>query len=110
MGELLVKDDSSIVMDVIARLPDCAGQAANAVSAYTQVKLEDASRLLKIPKSELTRYMDTSSHDTSGPNLGQTSKTQWFLSNEMCTITRLLASCGKDNLRRFYWNLDGVRC
>ena len=26
------------VMDVIARLPDCDGQAANAVSAYTQVK------------------------------------------------------------------------
>ena len=31
------------VMDVIARLPGCAGQAADAVSAYTQVQLEDAS-------------------------------------------------------------------
>ena len=40
------------VMDVIARLPGCDGQAADAVSAYTQVKLEDAPRLLKIPKSE----------------------------------------------------------
>ena len=40
------------VMDVIARLPDCGGQAAGAVSAYTQVKLEDAPRLLKLPKSE----------------------------------------------------------
>ena len=39
------------VMDVIARLPDCDGQAADPVSACTQVKLEDASRLLKIPKS-----------------------------------------------------------
>ena len=28
------------VMDVIARLPGCAGQAADAVSAYTQVKME----------------------------------------------------------------------
>ena len=36
------------VMDVIARLPDCHGEAADAVSAYTQVKLEDA-RLLNIP-------------------------------------------------------------
>ena len=26
------------VMDVVARLPDCDGQAADAVSAYTQVK------------------------------------------------------------------------
>ena len=37
---------------VIARLPGCAGQAADAVSAYTQVKMEDAPALLKIPKSE----------------------------------------------------------
>ena len=40
------------VMDFISRLPGCAGQAAAAVSAYTQVKMEDASKLLKIPKSE----------------------------------------------------------
>ena len=40
------------VMDVIARLPDCDGQAADAISAYTQVKMEDAQKLLKIPKSE----------------------------------------------------------
>ena len=40
------------VMDVIARLPDCDGQAAAAVSACTQVKLEDAPRMNKIPVSE----------------------------------------------------------
>ena len=40
------------IMDVIARLPGCDGQAADAVSAYTQVKMEDAPKLLKIPKSE----------------------------------------------------------
>ena len=40
------------VMDTISRLPGCAGQAADAVSAYTQVKMEDAPKLLKIPKSE----------------------------------------------------------
>ena len=40
------------IMDVIARLPDCDGQAADSVPAYTQVKLEDAPRFLKIPKSE----------------------------------------------------------
>ena len=39
-------------MDVIAKLPGCAGQAADAVSADTQVKMEDASTLLEIPKSE----------------------------------------------------------
>ena len=40
------------VMDIISRLPGCAGQAADAVSAYTQVKMEDAHKLLKIQKSE----------------------------------------------------------
>ena len=40
------------VMDIISRLPGCASQAADAVSAYTQVKMEDAPKLLKIPKSE----------------------------------------------------------
>ena len=48
------------VMDVIARLLDCAGQAADAVPAHTQVKMEDAPRLLPIPV-RMSRYMDTSS-------------------------------------------------
>ena len=33
------------VMDVMARLPGCSGQAADAVSAHAQVKMEDASTL-----------------------------------------------------------------
>ena len=40
------------VMDIISRLPGCAGKAADAMSAYTQVKMKDARKLLKIPKSE----------------------------------------------------------
>ena len=40
------------VMDIISRLPGCSGQAADAVSAYTQVKMEDAPKLLKNPKTE----------------------------------------------------------
>ena len=40
------------VMDILSRLPGCSGQAADAVSAETQVKMEDASTLVKIPKSE----------------------------------------------------------
>ena len=40
------------VLDIISRLPGCAGQAADEVSAYTQVKMEDAPTLMKIPKSE----------------------------------------------------------
>ena len=44
------------VMDIISRLPECDGQAADAVSAYTQVKMEDAPKLLKIPKIGVSRH------------------------------------------------------
>ena len=40
------------VMNIISTLPGCAEQAADAVSFYTQVKMEDAPKLLKISKSE----------------------------------------------------------
>ena len=40
------------VIEIISRLPGCDGQAADAVSAYTQVQMENAPKLLKIPKSE----------------------------------------------------------
>ena len=40
------------VMNIISRLPGCAGPAADAVSAYTHLKMDDAPTLLKIPKSE----------------------------------------------------------
>ena len=40
------------IMEVISRLPRCSGQAADAISVYTQVKMEDALSLVKIPKSE----------------------------------------------------------
>ena len=32
------------VTDIISRLPGCDGQEADAVSAYTQVKMEDAPK------------------------------------------------------------------
>ena len=40
------------IMDIISRLPGCPGQAADAEFAKTQVKMEDAPKLVKIPKSE----------------------------------------------------------
>ena len=40
------------IMDIISILPGCDGQAADAASAYNQVKMQDAPKFLKIPKSE----------------------------------------------------------
>ena len=48
------------IMDIISRLLGCDGQAADAVSAYTQVKMEDAPSLLKNSKVRMSRYLDTS--------------------------------------------------
>ena len=47
-------DERQKVMDIISRLPRCAGQAAGAASSYTQEKwkMEDAPKLSKIPKWE----------------------------------------------------------
>ena len=70
------------VMDIVSRLPGCAGQAAHAVSAHTQVKMEDASKLLKIPNRNVQTFGFVD-HDTSGPNHGPVWKTQSFLLNEI---------------------------
>ena len=51
-GSSASKMTAAKIMDIISRLPGCDGQAADAVSAQTQVKMEDAHKLLKIPKSE----------------------------------------------------------
>ena len=48
------------IMDIISRLPGCDGQAADAVSAYTQVKMEDAHKLLKNFQIGVSRHFDSS--------------------------------------------------
>ena len=48
------------IMDTISRLPGCDGQAADAVSAYTQVKMEDAHKLFKNSKVGVSRHLDSS--------------------------------------------------
>ena len=44
-GSSASKMTAAKIMDIISRLPGCDGQAADAVSAYTQVKMEDAHKL-----------------------------------------------------------------
>ena len=50
---------AAIVLDVIARPLRCAGQASDAVSVHTQVKIEDARALLKLPNSQNGPSQDT---------------------------------------------------
>ena len=48
------------VMDSISRLPGCAGQAADAVSAYTQVKNGRCSKIIENSRVRILRYLDSS--------------------------------------------------
>ena len=90
------------IMDIISRLPGCDGQAADAVSAYTQVKLKDAPRLLTVPKSECPDvWIRLPRH--KWPKSWGNLKTQWFLSNETCTVTHYPdIAMGKAILKKLY--------
>ena len=43
------------IMEVIARLPDCAGQAAAEVTVLHARKMENVSKILKIPKVSVVK-------------------------------------------------------
>ena len=66
-------------MDVIARLRGGANETS------------------KVRNVQIFGYVD---HDTSGPNIGPTLKTQSFLLNEICVVTQLPKYCGKDTLQK----------
>ena len=55
-------------MDIISRLPGCDGQAADAVSAYTQVKMEDAHKLLQKFQNRSVQTFGFVYHDMNGKN------------------------------------------
>ena len=74
------------VMDIISRLPGCSGQAADAVSANTHVKMEDASTLLKFPQSECPDIWIRLPTHTNGKNHGPVWKTRSFLLSGICTV------------------------
>ena len=96
------------VMDIISRLPGCAGQATDAVSAYIHVKMEDAQKLLKIPNQNV-RCMDTSSKtwmtEVVGIYWGSCCSSWTKLTR---TPTRR-ALVGKTVRKKHYWNLVGKR-
>ena len=109
----IVKDDSGSYavfteqgssashMDIISRLPGCDGQAADAVSAYTQVKMEDAHNLLKFPNRSVQTFGFVC-HDTTGQNHGPVWKTQSFFLKGICMAILWQDYYGKGNLRKSY--------
>ena len=51
---------ASKIMDIISRFPGCAGQEADAVSALTRVKMEDAHKFIANSKIGVSRRLDLS--------------------------------------------------
>ena len=83
-------------MDIISRHPGCSGQAADAVSAYTQVKMEDASKLFKIPMSEMweTQRNNANQDCFKTPILQETMKTQKNQHpEEFCACLEVIRLC-----------------
>ena len=95
------------VMDIISRLPGCAGQVADAVSAETQVKMEDASTLWKIPVG-MSRYLDSSTETQMAKIMVQYGRPSRFSWKEF-VWSSFGRTCGKGNLRKFYWNAVGKK-
>ena len=89
------------VMDVISRLPGCDGPAADAVSAETHVKMEDAPKLIKIRKSECPD-MDSSTTTQLAKITVQYGRPRSFLLNEICMVTLWQDYYGKGILRKSY--------
>ena len=96
------------VMDVIAGLPDCDGQAAEEIAAYTQVKLEDAPKLLRIPRSECPDiWVRFPRHKwpTSWSNI----EDPVVLRERHLYGHPLAGLFWEDSSRKFYWSLDGKK-
>ena len=88
------------IMDIISKLPRCDGQAADAVSAYIQVKMEDAHKLLKQIPNRNVQTVGFVYHDTNGH--GPVWKIQSYLLNEISMVILWQDYYGKGNLRRSY--------
>ena len=97
------------VMDIISRLPGCDGEAADAVSAFTQVKMEDAHKIIENSKIGVSRHFDTSTTTQLAKILVQYGTNQSFLLNEICMVIHSQDHCGKGNSRKLCWSTDGKK-
>ena len=73
------------VMDIIASLPGCSGQAADAVSALHPGQNGRCTKLLKIPQSECPDIWILPPN-TNGLNHGPVRKIQSLLLSDICTV------------------------
>ena len=91
-------------LDVIPPLPDCGGEASDAVSAYAQEKMEDAPKLLRLPgNAQSFGYVY---HDLGAHNHGTTFQIVWYHWKDICTDTPEQDYCGNENSQKFRLKKD----
>ena len=88
------------IMGIISRLPGCDGQQMPAPT-YTQVRMEDAHKSLKIPNRSVQTFGFVY-HDTNGQNHGPVWKIQLFLLSKSVWSSFGRTIVGKVILRKSY--------
>ena len=97
-------------MDVIARLPGCDGQAADAVPALHSGKIGGNSQIAPNFRVRMSRRMETSfPRHKNGRNPWQTLKILWYFLNEIDMVIPQPVRYGKNKSNTFYLNLDGTK-
>ena len=88
------------VLDVISRLPGCAGRASDAVSTHAQGKMEDAPKLFKNFRNRNFPLNGFDHHVINGQNDGGKFKNQMFFSSAICMVTHQQDCSGEDSSKR----------
>ena len=96
------------IMDIKSRLPGCAGQTADAISAYTQVKWRMLTNYWKFPNRNV-QTLGFVYHDKNGLNHGPVWKIQSFFLSEICTVILWQDCYGEGNVRKSCCNTVGRR-
>ena len=95
-------------LGILADKNPLTGQEADAVSAYTQVEMEDASKYWKFQNRKMSRHLDSDT-TTNVPRYVPVWKIQSFLLKGICTVILWQDYSGKGNLRKSCWSTVGRR-
>ena len=94
-------------MDIISTLPGCSGQAADAVSACSQVKNGRCTNVIKNIQSQNVQIFGYVYQSTNCQDHVPVWKIQMFFSKGICTIILWQDYYGKGRLRKFSCNTVG---
>ena len=90
------------IMDIISRLPGCAGQAADAVSSFSHVKNGRCSKIIEISQIGISRHLDSSTTTQMAKIIVQYGRHSRSFLGEICRVIFWQDYCGKGNLKKSY--------